>query len=459
MKRFIRLFLAVTACIYLLAGCLHFVRVRSTRGLVFRSLKSLSEAASPLIAVAAGLTALASLAVQSSITALAAGTGALLSIRYILSSTSRGADFSTQFGRGWKEAIEQKISPQQRQGMQRHRWSFFMRAPCRQPGIEKNLSYGPEGGISLEDRQFTLFDLWQPPVDVPATGLALIYVHGGGYFTSQKDFGTRGMFRHLAVQGHTIMDINYRLAPQAGIREMVSDVKHAVAWMKKNASRIGVNPKKIVLCGASAGAHLAMLCAYAPNDPHLTPEDLRETDLSVAGVVSYYGVVDLAEMHHQVKRLTRGIPRAIYVPGTGAPYPFYSQVVRFSAWVRDVDPDDMRTYIIQNQQLLVNGPGLAFDRLLGGPPEELPGEYQAVSAAFWAGSHCPPTLLFQGTHDYLLPLAPAQDLERRLIDAGVPCFLVELPQTEHTFDLFLPRISPPAQAALYDFERFLAILQ
>jgi hypothetical protein len=42
---------------------------------------------------------------------------------------------------------------------------------------------------------------------------------------------------------------------------------------------------------------------------------------------------------------------------------------------------------------------------------------------------------------------------------GCACILhVEYPQTEHAFDLILPQISPPAQAALYETERFLALL-
>lgn len=49
-------------------------------------------------------------------------------------------------------------------------------------------------------------------------------------------------------------------------------------------------------------------------------------------------------------------------------------------------------------------------------------------------------------------------LARKLEDAGVPVVLVEYPQTEHAFDLILPEISPVAQAALYEVERFLALV-
>ena len=40
----------------------------------------------------------------------------------------------------------------------------------------------------------------------------------------------------------------------------------------------------------------------------------------------------------------------------------------------------------------------------------------------------------------------------------MPAVYLELPMIDHAFDLPLLRVSPPAQAALYDVERFLAIM-
>jgi acetyl esterase/lipase len=50
-------------------------------------------------------------------------------------------------------------------------------------------------------------------------------------------------------------------------------------------------------------------------------------------------------------------------------------------------------------------------------------------------------------------------LAQRLEASGVPVVYVEFPQTEHAFDLvILPRLSPAAQAALYDVDRFLGLV-
>ena len=48
-------------------------------------------------------------------------------------------------------------------------------------------------------------------------------------------------FRHLAAQGHVVMDVSYRLAPEADLLGMVGDVKRSVAWLKANAARYGVD--------------------------------------------------------------------------------------------------------------------------------------------------------------------------------------------------------------------------
>jgi acetyl esterase/lipase len=81
---------------------------------------------------------------------------------------------------------------------------------------------------------------------------------------------------------------------------------------------------------------------------------------------------------------------------------------------------------------------------------ELASPIQQVTAS------SPPTLIFQGTHDAVVPLDAARRLYRTLEMAGVPVVYVEFPATEHAFDLmYPPLVNPAAKAALYDLERFL----
>ncbi|MDQ5852752.1 MAG: alpha/beta hydrolase [Chloroflexota bacterium] len=116
--------------------------------------------------------------------------------------------------------------------------------------------------------------IWQPPRGVPPSGVAYLYFHGSGWYILDKDVGTRRLFRHLAAQGHVVMDVAYRLYPEVDLMGMLGDVKRVVAWMKANAGRFDVDPARIVVGGGSAGGQLALLAAYAPQHPDLTPLDV-----------------------------------------------------------------------------------------------------------------------------------------------------------------------------------------
>ena len=109
-----------------------------------------------------------------------------------------------------------------------------------------------------------------------------------------KDIGTRPLFRHLAAQGHVIVDVAYRLFPETDLPGMVADARRALAWVKHHAADLQVQPNRIVLAGGSAGGHLALLAAYTHDDPTLTPAELAGSDPRVCGVVSLYGQADLA---------------------------------------------------------------------------------------------------------------------------------------------------------------------
>jgi acetyl esterase/lipase len=279
-----------------------------------------------------------------------------------------------------------------------------------------------------------LCDLWRP-ADGEVSGLAFIYFHGSGWYLFDKDVGTRPFFRHLVAQGHVVMDVAYRLCPEVDIVGMVGDVRRAIAWMKSNATRCGVDPETIVVGGGSAGGHLALLAAYTPGHPELTPGELLDADLSVRGVVSHYGPADmLAEYRHLGLEWTADLPP---VP-VGTEFEFTN---RFRL----------------DREFIDNHAG-RLDTLLGGHPEDVPDRYQLASPIAHVHPGCPPTLLIQGEQDFITPADATRELYAKLVKAGVPAINIVFPWTDHGFDLLFPLLSPPAQSALYDVDRFLALM-
>jgi acetyl esterase/lipase len=325
--------------------------------------------------------------------------------------------FENAFSAGWAE----KIALEDTKCMSQKRWRLFQSMKGSSELVwERDV---PFLNIPGTERQL-LCDIWRPGSE-DVSGLTFIYFHNSGWYMWDKDMHTRSFFRHLVAQGHTVMDVAYRLYPEVDIYGMIGDVKHAVAWMKANASRYGVNPEKIVLGGASAGGHLALLAAYAPGHPEFNPEDLKGTDLSVSGVISYYGPTDLLAMYQHTNQ-------HVFVDKPPVP----------------IGPDSAKKMSDAGR----------LDALLGGHPQNIPDIYQLASPTTHVHSGCPPTLLFHGNHDVLVPAGATCALHKKLVDSGVSVINVVFPWTDHGFDLLFPQISPPAQSALYDVDRFLALL-
>ncbi len=155
------------------------------------------------------------------------------------------------------------------------------------------IAYASHDGVSL------LGDLYLPA----GSGRfpALIAVHGGGW-----QAGARSAFQfwgpYLAERGYALFAISYRLAKKGekAFPQAVHDVLAAVQFVRASAGQFKVDPERIGLFGASAGAHLAALATLGgsssifkgayPKDPHAT------VSTKVKALIGVYGVYDLADM-------------------------------------------------------------------------------------------------------------------------------------------------------------------
>jgi acetyl esterase/lipase len=277
---------------------------------------------------------------------------------------------------------------------------------------------------------------------VAPTGLSVVYVHGGGWRIGDKDMWTRPFFRRLAAQGHTILDIAYTLSPAGDIPNMIAEIKEAVLWIKGHSSEYGLDAERVILMGGSAGAHLALLAAYTADHPLLPPLS-GEGDTSVRGVVAYYPPVDFLSLQEPEAKALLG-------PGADTRSPELDKVSQALLVKMFALPCDETGTQIEFRDMIPD--------MLGGTPDEIPEVYKLLSPIYHAGSHCPPTLLLQGTDDIFDLMHGVRRMQAELQRAGATSILVEFPHAEHAFDLVLPRVSPVAQAATYDVERFLALL-
>jgi acetyl esterase/lipase len=193
--------------------------------------------------------------------------------------------------------------------------------------------------------------------------------------------------------------------------------------------------------GGSAGAHLCLLAAYTPGEAAFQPPEMQD-DTRVCAVVAFYPPVDLAELQVPLEEYAqRSTPSLLEQVADGMMQAIFQ-------------PRDTKGTKAGDQK----SPQDIISEMLGGSAEQIPETYRLLSPISHVSADCPPTLLLQGADD-IFNLAPGvRRLHAKLQQVGVPVIWVEFPHTEHAFDLMAPQISPVAQAATYDVERFLAML-
>lgn len=126
--------------------------------------------------------------------------------------------------------------------------------------------------------------------DASGPAPTLVHVHGGAWRYGSPGLG--GMER-LAAAGLAVVSIEYRLSETATYPAAVRDVVAAVRWARAGEPDWPLDSKRVALVGGSAGAHLGALVAGAPDHPAFQPEPAAEGPATVDAFVGHYGIYDL----------------------------------------------------------------------------------------------------------------------------------------------------------------------
>jgi acetyl esterase len=94
----------------------------------------------------------------------------------------------------------------------------------------------------------------------------LVYFHGGG-FTIGNVATHDTLCRTLSHLAHcAVVSVDYRLAPEHKFPVAAFDAWDAVQWLASNASRLGLDGRRLAVGGDSAGGTLAAVCAIQARD-------------------------------------------------------------------------------------------------------------------------------------------------------------------------------------------------
>lgn len=135
--------------------------------------------------------------------------------------------------------------------------------------FEKQIAKDSIGGgrdIAYGNDTLQHLSFWAPATRTDGGPAPLVlFVHGGGWKRGDIANATgKAKLAHYPAQGYAFASVNYRLVPDATVEQQAADVAHAVAWIVTHARELDVDPRRIVLMGHSAGAHLVALIGTDP---------------------------------------------------------------------------------------------------------------------------------------------------------------------------------------------------
>ncbi|GAB2828693.1 hypothetical protein GCM10027176_36100 [Actinoallomurus bryophytorum] len=200
----------------------------------------------------------------------------------------------------------------------------------------------------------------------------ILFIHGGAWRSGDRTRGgpafEDGFFERLVLAGFAVASVDYRLSGEAIFPAQLDDVKAAVRWLRRHASEHGLDGRRIVAWGESAGAHLASLLG-------LTGDSAGDEESSaVAAVIDWYGPADFTTMQAQMP------------PGAGIEH---------------------------------DSPESPEGRLIGGRVSELHDAAIAASPIGYVRPGAPPFQIKHGVDDKIVPCAQSEQLATALRTAGV----------------------------------------
>ena len=92
---------------------------------------------------------------------------------------------------------------------------------------------------------------------------AILWIHGGALIFGRREGISNAQLDRYLAAGFTVVSIDYRLAPETKLPEILQDVSSAYAWLReKGPALFAIDPDKIAVIGHSAGGYLTLTSGY-----------------------------------------------------------------------------------------------------------------------------------------------------------------------------------------------------
>jgi acetyl esterase/lipase len=259
----------------------------------------------------------------------------------------------------------------------------------------------------------------------------LVWIHGGALIMGHRE-GIDGRIKRLALDdGYALVSIDYRLAPETRLPEIIADVADAFGWIRQHgAERFGADLRRIVVAGGSAGGYLTLVTGF-----RVQPRPTALVALWGYGdlVGDWYSTPSPHPRHQQVKMSREqalsqvsGPPIADARQRKGDGAAFYQHCRQHGIWPQQVSGWDPHT---------------ETDRFVPYMP------VRQVTREF------PPTVLVHGTKDTDVPYEQSLGMATELKRLGVAHELIAVAGAEHGLAGAAPERIAAAYEAAWQFVR------
>ena len=250
-----------------------------------------------------------------------------------------------------------------------------------QPG----LIYARYGTRAME------LDLFSPQGRGPFP--AVILVHGGAWITGNHKM-ENPFAMELARRGYVAATIEYRLSNEAKYPAQIHDLKASVRWLRANARRYRIDPRRIAAVGASAGGHLVALLG-----------------------------------------VTNGMSKFEGQGGNRKSSSVVQSVVDIDGTATFIDPGNIEKEI--------KGPLDTNTRLIGASFKEKPEVWREASPITHVNKKSAPVLFINSSGNR--PFQQREEMSAQLKALGIASEIVVIPNTPHPFWLFHPWFEPTVE--------------
>jgi acetyl esterase/lipase len=284
------------------------------------------------------------------------------------------------------------------------RWSW-----SDQPAEVKTFTYKTAGGCEIKLDAFGS----DPNVRKPV----IVHIHGGALMMGSR----RGAPKWLNPQGdHVIISIDYRLAPETKVLEIIEDVQDAFRWIhRKGPQLLNIDPEKLVVEGESAGGYLTFMTGYC-----IKPRPKALISISGYGDIVKPWISAPSEHYVQQPRVSKeeadaSVGSACLTDGRGTRGKFYLYCRQNGIWPQEVSGHNPATE------------PRWFDRYC---------PVRNVSAKY------PPTVLIHGTADTEVAYEASDEMDKALTQFKVPHKFITIPGGQHV----LGGSTDSEKAAIYE---------